>query len=151
MEHQEELAKVNYVEIAEKHFQKKMMADEVVHHIDGDRTNNSPENLLIMKKSQHSRLHAGLLGALEEWRKKILKPLCNTCLFVATYENMMKSGKDIDEKASSILLSIYLMSEAKSAPRTIIESLYRDALMWKNIKDHDCYEGKNLNIVKGRK
>jgi len=32
--------------------------DEVVHHIDHDRTNNDPSNLQLMTRSEHARLHA---------------------------------------------------------------------------------------------
>ena len=32
--------------------------DEVVHHIDGDKLNNSPENLLVMVNSDHNKMHA---------------------------------------------------------------------------------------------
>lgn len=31
--------------------------DEVVHHIDGDRTNNDLSNLVVMSRSEHSKLH----------------------------------------------------------------------------------------------
>ena len=31
--------------------------DEVVHHIDRDKKNNNPSNLLILTKKEHSRLH----------------------------------------------------------------------------------------------
>lgn len=34
-----------------------LSADEVVHHIDGNRSNNAIENLQILSPSEHSRLH----------------------------------------------------------------------------------------------
>ena len=39
--------------------------DEVIHHIDGNRYNNKPNNLAVMTRSEHTRLHM-----LEYWRKK---------------------------------------------------------------------------------
>lgn len=30
---------------------------EIVHHIDGNKRNNSPENLMVMTQSEHARLH----------------------------------------------------------------------------------------------
>ena len=32
-------------------------AGEVVHHIDGNKRNNSPDNLMMMTQSEHARLH----------------------------------------------------------------------------------------------
>jgi hypothetical protein len=34
--------------------------NEVVHHLDGDRANNRIENLLVLEKSQHTKLHEWL-------------------------------------------------------------------------------------------
>lgn len=42
---------------------------EVVHHINGDRADNRPENLVVLKNSDHSRLHA-----LMRRRSSVLKP-----------------------------------------------------------------------------
>jgi len=36
---------------------RKILPDEVVHHIDGDRNNNNINNLALMTRSAHSRLH----------------------------------------------------------------------------------------------
>ena len=51
-----------HVKIAEMYFEKMVACDEVVHHIDGDRSNNDPENLIIMKQTQHSKLHGNCLA-----------------------------------------------------------------------------------------
>ncbi len=37
---------------------RELRPDEVVHHKDGDPTNNQPCNLELMTRSEHSRLHA---------------------------------------------------------------------------------------------
>jgi hypothetical protein len=34
-----------------------LTSNEVVHHVDGDPTNNDPNNLMILTRSEHSRLH----------------------------------------------------------------------------------------------
>jgi predicted DNA-binding protein len=43
--------------VAEEKMGRKLLPGEVVHHIDGDKTNNSPENLQVMSNSDHVKLH----------------------------------------------------------------------------------------------
>ncbi len=43
--------------IMEDHIGRKLEADEVVHHINGNKMDNRIENLEIMSKSEHARLH----------------------------------------------------------------------------------------------
>ncbi len=43
--------------IMEKAIGRRLDQDEVVHHIDGNKTNNNIENLVIMSRKEHSRLH----------------------------------------------------------------------------------------------
>jgi hypothetical protein len=44
--------------IMEKHLGRSLRSDEIVHHIDGDKTNNDISNLIIMSQSEHAKLHA---------------------------------------------------------------------------------------------
>ena len=46
-----------YRAIAEEMLGRKLRANEVVHHINGDRTDIRPENLQVMGKAEHHRLH----------------------------------------------------------------------------------------------
>lgn len=43
--------------VAEQMLGRPLSPNEQVHHIDGDRLNNSPENLLILINSDHQKLH----------------------------------------------------------------------------------------------
>ena len=43
--------------IMEQHLGRKLKPDEIVHHIDGDNTNNDINNLQIMSQSEHINLH----------------------------------------------------------------------------------------------
>ena len=43
--------------IIEQHLGRKLSTDEVVHHIDGNRANNTISNLVVMSRGEHSALH----------------------------------------------------------------------------------------------
>lgn len=43
--------------VMEQFLQRKLTKNEVVHHIDEDKTNNDIENLQVLTRSEHSRLH----------------------------------------------------------------------------------------------
>ena len=46
-----------HVMVMEKHIGRRLLPGECVHHLDGDRQNNSLENLELMSRSKHSGLH----------------------------------------------------------------------------------------------
>ena len=46
--------------VAESLLGRKLKRGEVVHHIDGDKRNNHPENLMVMTAVEHNRLHMKL-------------------------------------------------------------------------------------------
>lgn len=45
--------------VAEKILGRKLLRSEIIHHIDGNKLNNYPENLLIVSRSEHAKIHAG--------------------------------------------------------------------------------------------
>jgi hypothetical protein len=49
--------KFTHRRVAEKKVGGKIGAGREVHHIDGNKTNNRPENLSVMSKEAHRRIH----------------------------------------------------------------------------------------------
>lgn len=48
----------SHIRTAEKKVGGKIRTNRVVHHIDGNKKNNRPENLQVMSRREHSRLHS---------------------------------------------------------------------------------------------
>jgi hypothetical protein len=44
--------------LMEMHLQRKLNKGEIVHHIDGDKQNNSMDNLFLTTVAEHNKLHA---------------------------------------------------------------------------------------------
>jgi hypothetical protein len=154
----------DYRGIAEAYFNKKLQPDEVVHHIDGEPTNNAPENLVIMKKIQHLRLHFSLVNPLKGWQRRVKRRPCNTCLYVRFYEDYLdffptrrKFRQFMYPFAERILRSFnqewFLADQTKEFMQVTgaedwSEKFYLDCKRWKEENYHDCYKQQNMSVVK---
>lgn len=58
---------LEYRLIAEKKIGRRLMSNEIVHHINGDVTDNRAENLEIMTQAEHASIHSRKLTPIEVW------------------------------------------------------------------------------------
>lgn len=142
----EEKANTDYKVIAQNYFHKELLPDEIVHHIDGNHQNNKPENLVIMKRSQHLKLHGSLYNGLKEWgKRKNDKEVCYNCFFVGIYESELLKDKNRDDILFDTIDCMY--GDKIKREKKFLEVIYKESKEFKIRNKHDCYEGKNKGIV----
>ncbi len=76
--------------IIENRLGRLLNADEVVHHINGNKKDNRPENLEVMSASEHCRLHAMSQGASFSEMKC---PNCQTLFVVPRAQTFYMRGR----------------------------------------------------------
>lgn len=55
--HRGDINRDEHRHVMEQHLGRQLSRHEVVHHLNGDKYDNRPENLQVMSLSEHSRLH----------------------------------------------------------------------------------------------
>lgn len=58
--------------VMEEHLGRSLRADELVHHINEDRSDNRIENLEVMTKRKHQYIHLGRSGVTDERIEELL-------------------------------------------------------------------------------
>ena len=88
-----------------------LLSTEIVHHIDGNKKNNSIENLEVMASKEHNRQHTSSRG------KKMCLLKCPECneLFTKEYRHAIQSAKK--EVWSVLLKTLYGKIFKKSTVR----------------------------------
>lgn len=61
--------------VMEQKLGRKLLSDEVVHHINGNKLDNRPENLTVMSASEHSKLENIGKKLTQEHKEKLSKSL----------------------------------------------------------------------------
>lgn len=93
--------------IMEKHIGRRLGRDEVVHHINGIKTDNRIENLQIMSRADHMRFHAHLRATSEPCKRCGAKlrihgrGLCNRCYANVLYKGELEKWPLLSKKTNT--------------------------------------------------
>ena len=101
--------------VAEQMLGRPLRRDEIVHHKDGNKLNNSPDNLMVLTNKEHSLLHKRLQAKTE-----LVEDRCLDC-------NKLLTNKHIDSSRRRRCRSCYARFKKKPIPLTK-EELYN--LVW---------------------
>ncbi|QBJ02936.1 HNH endonuclease [Pseudomonas phage Psa21] len=120
--------------VAEEFMGRPLAKDEEVHHLDENKMNNHPENLLVLTQSQHQKLH-GWMRRMGIDPKQYPTKLCEQCQCVLS--------KDLD---------VYCSSECSALGRRKVErpdkeQLEADMLIMSMVKVGEKY-GVSDNSVR---
>lgn len=101
--------------VMEAHLGRHLRSDELVHHINHDKHDNRLENLMVMSRSDHQRLHA------PEWagrprpslqRPKVPCPVCGEPF------KPIRRSKGVDTKTCSVSCSNKLRPRGRALARS---------------------------------
>lgn len=101
-----------HIYVATMEIGRPLSKDEVVHHLDHDRANNDVDNLIVLSRSHHARLHAWLRMYMATKSLKWEKRLCECC------------GSKLKFTLRYCSEACYLEAKAKDIP--IRETLIKD-------------------------
>ena len=85
---------------------RELESNEVVHHKDGNKLNNNPDNLMLMTKSEHARLHMTLLSNFNLRTKEERSDDLHKAWESGAYEHLKKPVASFDKNTGE-LIKIY--------------------------------------------
>jgi hypothetical protein len=114
--------------VMEEMIGRELMAGEEVHHIDFDRSNNAPENLMLVDSLEHKRLHIGSKGKNEG------KP----CVLITDQVKKLLSGQNFFYKTNNVRTVKY-----REGDLIYVRENWRKACWAKN--KEECKHAKTCN------
>lgn len=128
--------------IIENHIGRLLDSDEVVHHLDGDTKNNNVDNLIVLSRSDHAKLHR-----LEHGRKFVeLKcPWCEIIFHIPRNQSFLNKGYEFTACSRTcrgkISRSVQLNRETSKLKRTISENLVREYTYFRDNSEQTANNG----------
>jgi hypothetical protein len=89
-----------HIVVAEESIGRQLRTDEVIHHMNGNRQDNRHQNLLVLERSQHTRLHAwidagapGLTTTLQNRTNSTKASLCEPPSFCKNCQRTLQGSQ----------------------------------------------------------
>lgn len=83
--------------IAKEMLGRELNTNEVVHHIDGNKRNNAVQNLMVVTRSEHARIHAKEID-----RSKAVIQLDKNGIVIAKWHSAREASKALNIYAGNI-------------------------------------------------
>lgn len=103
-----------HIVVVEMKLGRQLEPGETVHHVDGNKQNNNPENLEVLTRSEHSRLHPNK-------RKGVNKtcPICGNSFYVKKSHDSIRTCCSL--KCAGILFKEYFTGKPRNYSPNIQE------------------------------
>lgn len=83
-----------HIIVAEEKLGRKLFKDEVIHHLDGNKYNNDPQNIEVLNRIEHLRFHSNLrIKKISEQDKKKIIELYNSGIGTFRLSHMFNLSK----------------------------------------------------------
>lgn len=123
-----------HVVVASRSIGRQLLETEVVHHLDGDRSNNRISNLLVIDRGQHAKLHQWLdsgasFGKLnDEQGKNSVKPKAVKCCVICGVTLQFKQIKTCSVECHSKRVASESTIPSKDELLVLEKTLSREAI-----------------------
>ena len=128
--------------IAREIMGRNLYEDEVVHHLDGNKINNSPDNLLVLSNSQHTKLHQWLDKNIVIPKPSLLARNIKGCIRCPNCEKPIKHSQKF---CSSACVMDY-NNEANARKRGIMKPTKEQLKEDLSSKINWCALGRKYNV-----
>lgn len=133
-----------HILVAEFSIKRKLLPDEEVHHLDLNRSNNAPDNLIVLSSEAHIKLHAWLkrgapVADVKIGLRKIVKPYVKGKIVFAQLKNRCENPKCMNpihrnfKYCSAVCDNINKRTELNNKQLNLLKRMILNQVSWLEI------------------